>query len=46
MPNLAVVGYCASSTHEGHSSVRVQIHCMVIGQGVDPPSGGGFQRRG
>ncbi|MGD0092890.1 MAG: FAD-dependent oxidoreductase [Planctomycetota bacterium] len=33
-PNLAVVGRCASSTHEGHSSVRVQTHCMVMGQGV------------
>ena len=34
MPNLGVVGRCASSTHEGHSSVRVQTHCMVMGQGV------------
>jgi len=34
MPTLAVVGRCASSTHEGHSSVRVQIHCMLMGQGV------------
>jgi len=34
VPNLAVVGRCASSTHEGHSSVRVQTHCMVMGQGV------------
>ena len=34
MANLAVVGRCASSTHEGHSSVRVQTHCMVMGQGV------------
>lgn len=33
-PNLAVVGRCASSTHEGHSSVRVQTHCMVMGQGI------------
>ncbi len=32
--NLAVVGRCASSTHEGHSSVRVQTHCMVMGEGV------------
>ena len=32
--NLAVVGRCASSTHEGHSSVRVQTHCMVMGQGL------------
>ena len=31
---LAVVGRCASSTHEGHSSVRVQTHGMVMGQGV------------
>ena len=34
IPNLAVVGRCASSTHEGHASVRVQTHCMVMGQGV------------
>lgn len=34
LPNLAVVGRCASSTHEAHSSVRVQSHCMVMGQGV------------
>ncbi len=34
VPNLGVVGRCASSTHEGHSSVRVQSHCMVMGQGV------------
>lgn len=34
LPNLAVVGRCASSTHEGHSSVRVQSHCMVMGEGV------------
>ncbi|MCF7854298.1 MAG: FAD-dependent oxidoreductase [Candidatus Pacebacteria bacterium] len=34
IPNLAVVGRCASSTHEGHSSVRVQTHCMVMGEGV------------
>jgi hypothetical protein len=33
-PNLAVVGRCASSTHEAHSSVRVQTHCMVMGQGI------------
>jgi len=32
--NLAVVGRCASSTHEGNSSVRLQTHCMVMGQGV------------
>jgi glycine/D-amino acid oxidase-like deaminating enzyme len=34
LPNLAVVGRCASSTHEAHSSIRVQTHCMVMGQGV------------
>ncbi|MHB8897675.1 MAG: FAD-dependent oxidoreductase [Thermoguttaceae bacterium] len=34
MANLGVVGRCASSTHEGHSSVRVQTHSMVMGQGV------------
>jgi ribulose 1,5-bisphosphate synthetase/thiazole synthase len=34
IPNLAVAGRCASSTHEAHSSVRVQTHCMVMGQGV------------
>ncbi|MHB9131962.1 MAG: FAD-dependent oxidoreductase [Armatimonadota bacterium] len=33
-PNLGVAGRCASSTHEAHSSVRVQTHCMVMGQGV------------
>lgn len=32
--NLAVAGRCASSTHEAHSSVRVQTHCMVMGEGV------------
>jgi len=32
--NLGVVGRCASSTHEAHASVRVQTHCMVMGQGV------------
>jgi hypothetical protein len=32
--NLAVVGRCASSTHEAHASVRLQSHCMVMGQGV------------
>lgn len=32
--NLAVVGRCASSTHEGNSSVRLQTHCVVMGQGV------------
>jgi hypothetical protein len=34
IPNLAVAGRCASSTHEAHSSVRVQTHCMVMGEGV------------
>lgn len=34
IPNLAVVGRCASSTHQAHSSVRVQTHCMIMGQGV------------
>ena len=34
IPNLAVVGRCASSTHEGQASVRLQSHCMVMGQGV------------
>ncbi|OGV64333.1 MAG: hypothetical protein A2283_15740 [Lentisphaerae bacterium RIFOXYA12_FULL_48_11] len=34
IPNLAVVGRCASSTHEAHASVRLQSHCMVMGQGV------------
>jgi hypothetical protein len=32
--NLAVVGRCASATHEGIASVRLQTHCMVMGQGV------------
>lgn len=34
IPNLAVVGRCASTTHEGCASVRLQSHCMVMGQGV------------
>ncbi len=34
LPNLAVVGRCASSTHEGLASVRLQSHGMVMGQGV------------
>lgn len=33
-PNLAVVGRCASATHEACASVRLQSHCMVMGQGV------------
>ena len=32
--NLAVVGRCTSTTHEGLASVRLQSHCMVMGQGV------------
>ncbi|MDA3926145.1 MAG: FAD-dependent oxidoreductase [Kiritimatiellae bacterium] len=32
--NLAVVGRCSSSTHEACASVRIQSHCMVMGQGV------------
>jgi len=32
--NLGVVGRCASATHEALGSVRVQTHCMVMGQGV------------
>ncbi|NLO73612.1 MAG: FAD-dependent oxidoreductase [candidate division WS1 bacterium] len=34
IPNLAVVGRCASATHEALASCRVQTHCMVLGQGV------------
>jgi hypothetical protein len=34
LPNVAVAGRCASSTHEAHASVRLQSHCMVMGQGV------------
>jgi len=34
LPNLAVVGRCASCTHEALASVRVQTHCMVMGQGA------------
>jgi len=34
IPNLAVAGRCASTTHEGLASVRIQTHCMVMGQGV------------
>lgn len=32
LDNLLVAGRCASSTHEGLSSVRVQSHCAVMGQ--------------
>ena len=32
--NLAMAGRCASSTHEAHASVRIQTHCMIMGQGV------------
>jgi hypothetical protein len=32
--NLAVAGRCAASTHEAHSSVRLQSHGMGMGQGV------------
>jgi hypothetical protein len=32
--NLGVAGRCASSTHEGLASVRIQTHCMVMGQGL------------
>ena len=34
LPNLAVVGRCISATHEALASVRLQSHCMVLGQGV------------
>ncbi len=34
IPNLAVAGRCASSTHEAHSSVRLQSHVLAMGQGV------------
>jgi len=34
IPNLAVAGRCASSSHEAHGSVRIQTHCMVMGQGL------------
>jgi len=37
--NLAVVGRCASATHEAHASVRIQTHCMVMGQGVGTCAG-------
>jgi glycine/D-amino acid oxidase-like deaminating enzyme len=32
--NLAMAGRCAWSTHEAHASVRLQTHCMVMGQAV------------
>lgn len=32
--NLAVVGRSISATHEALASVRLQSHCMVMGQGV------------
>lgn len=32
--NLACVGRCVSATHEALASVRLQTHCMVMGQGV------------
>ena len=32
--NLAVAGRCAWATHEATASVRLQSHCMVMGQGV------------
>lgn len=34
IPNLGVAGRCASATHEGMASVRLQSHGMVMGQGV------------
>lgn len=34
IPNLAVAGRCASATHEGQASMRIQSHCMIMGQGV------------
>jgi hypothetical protein len=34
IPNLAVAGRCISATHEALASVRLQSHCMVMGQGV------------
>ena len=43
--NLAVVGRCASTTHEGLASVRLQSHCMVMGQGVGTCAAARAQRR-
>lgn len=34
IPNLAVACRAASSTHEAHSSLRVQSHLMALAQGV------------
>lgn len=34
IPNLAFAGRCASATHEGLASVRIQTHCITMGQGV------------
>jgi hypothetical protein len=34
IPNLACVGRCVSATHEALASVRLQTHCMVMGQGT------------
>ena len=39
IPNLAVAGRCASSTHEGLASMRIQTHCMVMGQGIGTAAG-------
>jgi len=33
-PNFLMAGRCASATHEGLSSVRVQSHCAVMGHGA------------
>lgn len=32
--NLACAGRCVSATHEALASVRLQTHCMVMGQGA------------
>ncbi len=32
--NLGCAGRCVSATHEAPASVRLQTHCMVMGQGV------------
>jgi len=44
IPNLGVVGRCASSTHEALASVRVQTHCMVMGQGVGTAAAMGLEQ--